>query len=1358
MKRILIPLLLVAFLFGNEAHAQLPIWPHATRFLQSGTGTNTTGLTPHQFIDWTTASPASVSIPNVGLNPAESNMFGQAQAGINACNEFVFFAIHNGEFPQVDAALEIYTPAGVYLPLPGGDMNANAGDDEVQIIRRPGFANQWFVVYSLAPAAWPNGNPGYQGSLLAYSLIEVNSTAAYYVNDGGGSPIQDIVLEVGGVPFRYFHGKATSRTSNSGLPGAEHDIYAQRRDHAEGTVITDATFQVDRFVVDGTDAIVYDVSSAVTNSYAWSLMVSGSPIELSPDELTLAVMARTQNNDEQEIYLFDPVSFGGSSATTVNISELWLEFTTSVTTTTSTGLFHQPIEFDISTGTGVDWLRNFERKISGLEFSPSGDYLYICSGGYVNGFNTNLTYLVQIDLTTTMGPNSDFVARFHVQTPDPLFTINATTGAGPTWTGADLTNYWNYHGLTYLQSSLDGNMYFTKSNSAELFVYPSPDVQMITDVNPQEIDYGTALNPNIAMDGFVLYMPDQIDGYDYSQDGYESVSFNISNQSLCNCDTLEIDVVNSATGDTVSTLLITECPQTITLCLEEGQTFDLLGSNGVDFEDVIILGSVVYPVGTNMFNFGNGGAINTTFTTVTTPLITSDEVWDAHYFIPDNMIVVVDGATLDLTNVDIVFGECAGIDFINGAMLRANNSVLRPCQFDGTWRGLNFYGTSQGADPTGIVNECTFKNAQRAIYAYNQKDIDVRVTNNLFSNCKAGVVLTSARVVRSISGNTFLIDDLAPKFDQLSCSWGNPGEHFGVLSQSVTFTESIAQNDFVAPDFTIVDFVGIADGNGIDLKAINNNFTNTYQAVQMQGSRNSRVESNEINVSNEFNNYEHQIAAFNCQTVLIGNNEIASSSQYYLTAWAGNNSAIYINRGSSFDIKENFIDGFETGIQLEDVSNIHVTDNELHNCYFYGAYLRGLTDVKMSCNAINMEVQNDVDAIGIGYYTYFPSPYSNEISSNCVFESTSAMHFEDIGGTSATLPVIRNNYMFNYKSYGIESVNMTGNIGSSPSPALGAGRNSFITNNGLGVVGDIVSTNPLTSFGNYGLSFVSGTVSISGNNVNSTASCGNQIDLANSSNGYMEICDDLSHGVLDLVGKNGILQPNYENAVSEASYAQLLNVMLRVQSPNDMTQLDQFYTAIEANAALSQNELLWLRYYYASMKDQQTEAINALMAIQAVDQDESDAVTIEHALLLATDQLDAPSIGALETIAAGNGRYAHVAQNILHQFGAADSPAYYATREANHAFGSAIIAVAATTFNVYPNPTKSTVSFEYSLDEDEIADLVVVDVSGKIVSVTHLSYQHSTQVIDVSMLPEGIYTLSIQSSTGIIAHSKLVKL
>ena len=440
-------LLAIVLAFAGSVQAQLPVWPHVTRFPQAGPAINTVGLTPHQFIDWTVASPASTDINQIGLNPARSNMAGPTQAGVNGCNELVFFTLHNGEFNAATAALEVYTQGGLYLPLPGGDMNANAGDDEVQIVRRPGYPNQWFVIYSLAPTSWPSTHPGYQSSNIAYSLIEVNSTSAVYVDEVFGNPIQDRILTVGGTAHRYFHGKAVSRTSVT-LGANGHDLYVQRRTHALGGTINDSDFEIDRFNITTADQITYETSSGTVPSYAWYLMAAGSPIELSPDESSLAVMARTQNNSQQEIYLFDPATLTGSTGTTINISELWLEFPTPVTTGVGTSLYHQPLEFDASAGTGHDWLRNFEKKISGLEFSSNGDYLYICGGGYVASGTSNLTYLAQIELGSQMGPNNDPIARYHVQTTDPGNTYNATSGGGPTWNGAQLHQLlelpWNF--------------------------------------------------------------------------------------------------------------------------------------------------------------------------------------------------------------------------------------------------------------------------------------------------------------------------------------------------------------------------------------------------------------------------------------------------------------------------------------------------------------------------------------------------------------------------------------------------------------------------------------------------------------------------------------------------------------------------------------------------------------------------------------------------------------------------------------------------------------------------------------------------------------------------------------------------
>ncbi|MCR9173366.1 MAG: T9SS type A sorting domain-containing protein [bacterium] len=1343
MKRTILPLLAVLCAV-TTAFGQLPVWPLVTGFPQSGPTIDNVSTTPHQFVDWTAGTPTAINIPS-----SASNNPGPTQAGVNGCNELVFFTLHNGDFNAATAALQIYTPAGTYLPLPGGDMNASVGDDEVQIVRRPGYPNQWFVVYNMAPALYPSGHPGYQASNLAYSLITVNSTSADYVDDAFGNPIQDIILTENGNTHVYFPGKATSRTSV--VVGGDHDIYIQRRVQAPGSSTISNTFYIDRFTVSNTDEIIYSGSSSMVTGYSWYLMVAGSPIELSPTENSLAVMARTQNDDEQQIYLFDPANLA-AAPNTITISDLELEFT--APPTPLTGLYHQPVDFDASPGTNFDWLKNFERKISGLEYSPSGDYLYICGGGYVAGSTQNLTYLVQIDLTQTV--NSDHPARIQVQQANTANTYNTNTGAGNTWSAADYTNLWEFNSLSRMQSCYDGNLYFTKGRHTDLFVLPTPDNPLPINMTPSVIDFSTGLVPNITTNGFVTIMPDQIDGFDYSISNYTSVTFNLSNQSLCTCDTLDIEVVNANTGVVFETITITDCPTPITLCVENNETYNLVGSNGVTFNNAIVSGNYVYPAGTNMFNFGNGGAINTTFTTVTTPLITSDEVWEGHYFVPDNMIVVVDNATLDLTNVDIVFGECAGIDFTNGAQLRANNSVLRPCDYNGVWRGLSFYEGPQGALPTGIVNECTFKNAQIALNSTEIQRIDLRVTNNLFSNCKVGVNNESTTFLRSISGNTFLLDDIAPNFSGFECSPGFPGEFFGVRGRNVIYSESIAQNDFVAPDFTTVDFTGIESFSCTSLDANSNHFTNTFRSIHLDADRNATIESNEIEVSSEFSGFEHQIAMLNCDNVLVSGNEIVNTSQHLATAWAGNNSAIYVDRGRSYDIKENHVEGFETGVQTHGADNIHITDNEITNCQFYGIYMERLRDVEATCNAINMEWQSNGNAVGIGYYTDLTSAYSNKIASNCIMETNTAMYLEGTGGAASNLPVILNNYMYNYSSYGVQLVNTVGNIGSSPSPALGAGRNSFITNNGLGVIADIASTNPVTSFGNFGVSFVTGGVSISGNNVNSTASCGHQIDLANSSNGYMEICDDLSEGAQGIMINNGLTN-DFETEVQHASAYQLEYVLHNLHEAGS-TEFELFYETVSNSGVLTGNEALWFDFAYATLKDDVTAATAVLATILPSSDEETNRIVIASAMLTETDALAARDLDALDIISQSDSRYRNIAKSVLYNFGAAGARDYYATLTPKNIDDASVIEVDETVLTVFPNPTTGEISFEYTVEEGQTASLVVFDMTGKQVALFDLDFDHSTQKANLIFLPEGVYTMSIQVGNETVAHSKLIKL
>ncbi|MCB9267367.1 MAG: T9SS type A sorting domain-containing protein, partial [Lewinellaceae bacterium] len=155
----------------------------------------------------------------------------------------------------------------------------------------------------------------------------------------------------------------------------------------------------------------------------------------------------------------------------------------------------------------LEFLKNFEKKIAYIEFSPNGNFLYIGSGGFYLGGYTNLTYLGQIDLTA-----SPLELRLQIQITDAYDDVE---GYGYTFSNASDASYLAWHGISDIQSSYDGNLYFTKLNSNTLFVIPDPDSYMPQMLVPGTVDLSTQAEPNISVNGDVLLLPDQIDGYEY---------------------------------------------------------------------------------------------------------------------------------------------------------------------------------------------------------------------------------------------------------------------------------------------------------------------------------------------------------------------------------------------------------------------------------------------------------------------------------------------------------------------------------------------------------------------------------------------------------------------------------------------------------------------------------------------------------------------------------------------------------------------------------------------------------------------------------------------------------------------------
>jgi hypothetical protein len=742
--------------------------------------------------------------------------------------------------------------------------------------------------------------------------------------------------------------------------------------------------------------------------------------------------------------------------------------------------------------------------------------------------------------------------------------------------------------------------------------------------------------------------------------------------------------------------------------------------------------------------------------------ISTDLAWDNKIYIADNVIVTVNsGATLDITTVDVVFGECAGIDFEDGAILRANNSVFRPCEYNGTWRGLRFnaQGSPTGMFASGIINECTFKNAVNAVEASPTltAPFDLRLTNNLFSNCNVGVhIQQDVTFVRAITGNTFLIDAEQPEFEGLNCSnpVGIATASWGIRALGVTFTDVIAQNDFVYPESRSVEFTGIELIRITNARITDNHFDNVWRSIAISKASRTAIESNEINMADGLDAHEHQISVQGSERTLIKGNVIRNTREDYNDIAALTSSAIYSFEGSRLTVEQNEITGFETAVQVESTRRVAVTENEITNSFNFGVYLNSTRNALVSCNTIDMDFQSGTNTVGLYVEWNIGAQPSVTIKSNCILETNTAIQLFTTGNNKQ-LPLINNNYLYNYSFAGIENNGFVGNIGTSPMPGAGAGANTFVTNHGSGLTGDIISSNPLISYGNFGISFISGTVSLAGNNVNSTASCGGQINLSNSSISAMESCDDSNDQLFNIVA-NGALTESY------TVYAQGLNLgdAINVVTELDAQHVNEFSAYVHNTLQWDANDLEWFDVHVANSTKNWMLAAQLLDQMSASDIDEQEHIAIERTWVDAMQNsvagLSSDQLTALQTIYYRSGRYAHLAQAILVAVGTEVDYDFYPTNTRAH-ISASLVEVSEDEMLIYPNPASQSITVTYSLNQTAGARIDLFDIAGKLLYSTPVTHQYTSAEIDISHLKAGIYIISLSNADGFQQQSRLVK-
>jgi hypothetical protein len=749
-------------------------------------------------------------------------------------------------------------------------------------------------------------------------------------------------------------------------------------------------------------------------------------------------------------------------------------------------------------------------------------------------------------------------------------------------------------------------------------------------------------------------------------------------------------------------------------------------------------------------------ATDTGFIHIMTPITyTSTTVWDNKYYIHDGVIVTVNGTVLDITNVDVVFGECAGIEFINGGYLRANNSVFRPCNMHKTWKGLRFENPVTSDTVINMINECTFKNAEVALYFRGGSD--GLVSNSLFSNCNYGIrVENNNHFNHPVSGNRFVTETFFPDF-MIDCRYPfiNNLSTYGIHSTSSRFLQQVSHNEFINSIDPAIwpRTYGIHQTTGGG-KFTLNSFTDYYNAIWLQNQIfYSGIENNKIESNVKLTGFT-AIYINNCKGPIIevNKNEISNNYNQFVSPWA-----IYASKSSSVSILDNLVDGYAYGILSISNNRIQISNNELRECQTNGIYILenpGQFSF-ITCNTVKMKSYSGTT----GMYGQSMSALS-EISSNCILDCANSMYF---GGSSslALLPRIRNNFLYNYNNTGINVVNHSGNIGT----AADHGMNTLWSNRNTAI--DINSNSNITVANNFGMFNIAWPfVQITANNpYHSTASCGHQI-FNMPSQGNLNVtytCDNFKKITEPFLGFGGYFYPsqNINEWLSSSASPFVDAGVILANLENAGTEV---LNEVVQSAKLSGNEIALLKYDHYFRKADYENARIELNNFNPVGEDEEDFKELREMELNITESgwtgLTGGMISKLQQIIDKGSAHANYAIFIL------NNSSTYRDYLLEEAFIPEVVMSDQVKriepdysfLNIYPNPATNTVFVEVIFNNTQHGKLEMFDVSGKRVFDFTLNMVAGGFELDIQNLREGFYIITLTDpETGYVQKGKLVK-
>ncbi|RYD83177.1 MAG: PKD domain-containing protein [Sphingobacteriales bacterium] len=726
--------------------------------------------------------------------------------------------------------------------------------------------------------------------------------------------------------------------------------------------------------------------------------------------------------------------------------------------------------------------------------------------------------------------------------------------------------------------------------------------------------------------------------------------------------------------------------------------------------------------------------------------VPADEVWDGKYFIAGK-VHVTNNAILDLSEIDMVFDSTGEIIFHDNSIIRANNSVLRPCDMDSTWVGLTFLDKS-----FGLIHNCLFKNAQIAINVINKGDRTVKIVDNTFSQCHVSIFIDRGGQTydEGITGNSFVIDNNPLPFAT--------NDYFGIQLYNTHMLELISQNRFrnATKYKQQKNYYGIFSIQS-SATVSENTFSNMHRSVDLLAPvKYFTIENNEIEMTESRTPNDYQIRVEKSQVpVVIYNNEFMNSLPNL-----GNTgtAAIYARRSKLLNIKENSIQGFAYGIQLESVTTSQVLENKIMNTQIYGIYYfdgvkNSPNNVDIACNEVRMDLMlNSTGLLPIGIAT-IDADNSTLIRTNCVFECANAIYTRS--QYNERIPVIKNNYLYSYVVSGVLNAGHVGDIGNG-TPFNQSGRNTFVRNHSPAVDIRSLSTT-ITQSGNYG---INATVNVSStgpkDKYSSTASCGLQMNYPKDGEiDFYAVCDHYAEKLYPFLQQGDVkdellLTKDFSSHIKE-SPEMLLPVLQAIAA--NKTDLDKFYNEVISQNILIGNNKLWFDYNYNFMQKNYTKASGILNGISTQNEDEKDLKTLETIRLnLLLNNKNVKTLAEndkmnLKAIDGKQGTFAASARDMLQMnkdahdyiFKQPEMPENFSTEM------SKTIDVNSEFLEVYPNPASHILQVRYNIGSNEKINLRVTDILGKTVYNVPQNYTSTEILLDVTNLNCGAYIIYISN-------------